>query len=126
MQRYLGANTLSSTVRYILANSGTYLYFSDERLSKQSLQTVNSTCPLGPGTAACALTLADFSQPWDGGKSPGMLSLHCSNGDLHVAVRPCAAEVYAGVMTISRQHACLAGCCCRIVILTSLMCESAP
>lgn len=67
MQRYVGANQLPNTINYIFLNAGTYLYLSSERLSTQNLATANSTCPLGPGTTACNLTLADFTMPWDGG-----------------------------------------------------------
>jgi hypothetical protein len=66
LQRYAGANKLSMPVKYILANAGTYMYLTDERISRSALSKLNSTCPPAQGTATCSLTAGDFSQPWDG------------------------------------------------------------
>ena len=72
LQRYAGANQLTVPVNYIIANAGTYMYLSDQRVSTQALSALNITCPHAHHSAACALTGADFTQPWDGGET-----LHC-------------------------------------------------
>ena len=75
LQRYAGANKLSMPVKYILANAGTYMYLTDERISKNALSKLNSTCPPAQGTATCSLTVRDFSQPWDGSETQSTLKL---------------------------------------------------
>ena len=73
LQRYAGANKLSIPAKYILANAGTYMYLTDQRVSARVLPSLNKTCPSPPGTVMCSLTAADFSQPWNGGEpSEGM------------------------------------------------------
>ena len=69
LQRYAGANRLTIPVDYIIANAGTYMYLSDQRVSTQALSALNTTCPLAQHSAACNLTDADFTQPWDGGEA---------------------------------------------------------
>ena len=67
LQRYAGANRLTIPVNYIIANAGTYMYLSDQGVSTQALSALNTTCPQAQHSAACNLTGADFTQPWDGG-----------------------------------------------------------
>ena len=67
LQRYAGANQLAIPVSYIIANAGTYMYLTDQRVSTQVLPTLNTTCPPVQRSAACNLTSADFTQPWDRG-----------------------------------------------------------
>ena len=67
LQRYAGANRLTIPVNYIIANAGTYMYLSGQRVSTQALSALNTTCPQAQHSAACNLTGADFTQPWDGG-----------------------------------------------------------
>ena len=80
LQRYAGANKLSMPVKYILANAGTYMYLTDERVGMSALSKLNSTCPPAQGTATCSLTAGDFSQPWDGSEIRSTLkpNLHSS------------------------------------------------
>ncbi|CAK0785105.1 hypothetical protein CVIRNUC_008311 [Coccomyxa viridis] len=66
LQRYAGANRLTIPVNYIIANAGTYMYLSNQRVSTQALSALNTTCPQAQHSAACNLTGADFTQPWDG------------------------------------------------------------
>lgn len=60
LQRYAGDNNLTMPVTYIMANPGTYLYRTDQRVSVSALSNLNSTCPPAMGTAACSLTAADL------------------------------------------------------------------
>ena len=69
LQRYAGANRLTIPVNYIIANAGTYMYLSNQRVSTQALSALNTTCPQAQHSAACNLTGADFTQPWDGGET---------------------------------------------------------
>ena len=54
-------------VKYIIANPGTYMYLTNQRLSISSRLKANTTCPSADNSTVCGLTAADFSRPWDGG-----------------------------------------------------------
>ena len=81
LQRYAGANKLSIPAKYILANAGTYMYLTNQRVSTAVLPSLNKTCPSPQETAVCSLSAADFSQPWNGGESSEGLSNHYMSKD---------------------------------------------